>query len=1090
MATVSVTCFKTKGFPLLPEITIKNEERKVVVRRVPPGGKFAAAGVEEGDVINTVNQKSFTGLDNNQVFKALSKITGEVKIIFSKTSHCETIKEEECPAEVKEKVPESAPASRKNPPRSVRESVIETADTEKQKEIKTVKSIQKALGNVSNITKLPKETPAFLCDICPEKRSFKAQKYLKAHKRRTHKFVKENPAAADPNKKKDLNKSNEEKEQEMQEQIKLLNPFTQSIPAAEPAAQAQESTAPAIENENGGKHIVDKLKSDPEPKSDSKKKFEPKPNSDPKPRPNSEPKLSLAELEQLRDQVSKARPPTRKLPPGPPRGPPGPPGPVIDLVTEDEKMEEAKEENENSKKIQNELDILKNLLIVQSKENELLQSSLSQLKKKRETSGKFQDAAQLQSLVEVAVKQAEKDKNSATQERKKVNELKEEIKKFKKKQTELIRKLNESEERNALTETKELEKSKETEKEQNELKNEIEILTLKNIKLTKSSSEQLLKEKEICKKKIHAKLEELKELRSEKNNQKKKVSELEKNIVSFKTDVGEFQARLEKVQQENENNSNEKVSNLQALLNQQEEKLQTLKDKNSKYKHQYSSLLKEIEALKKDKKEIAETYENATKEMHEKLKSTKNSVDLKSEMINRLELENRKLLKEKLENLPLEEEKKKTRMLEDALKVEERRSREMAEKLRSSNSKLDESNFKIVQIEKKIKGVEASNESNLNKLLSLQVENTELKTNTAEKSLSKEVTRNFEFTILKAENEEFKKKQCKLEEKNVELTAKCNEIDKVNLEYEAAKLSVTVLEGKNQKLETKNQDTKAALALLKRKYSKLESSEKELNKDVSEKSKDLSDVSDNNGETPEEEERRIAEQKVRASRDPRKRNGFSIKRSLDSIEPDLDQENQRKYHRREERKGRDERDMDFRRSSGYEYPEARKRSGSRYSLEKEETRRQSLLRRAGRREKLGRDQRRRMMEKYPDTRKMEKYPDTRRNEEYSDNRKLGEYPDTTRTEKNHETRSLRREERKSSIPVEKLNIANSVQRISSVPTVDEPTTSKVNQRENEPIASIDLKRKTNRVVEKAKKPNLGFKHTFNFLGRKSPRSLL
>ena len=129
----------------------------------------------------------------------------------------------------------------------------------------------------------------------------------------------------------------------------------------------------------------------------------------------------------------------------------------------------------------------------------------------------------------------------------------------------------------------------------------------------------------------------------------------------------------------------------------------------------------------------------------------------------------------------------------------------------------------------------------------------------------------------------------------------------------------------------------------------------------------------------------------------------------------------------------------------------------------------------------------RRMEEYPDTRRMEKYPDARRIEEYSDNRKMGEYPHTTRREKNFETKSLRKEERKSSMPVEKLNIANSGERISSVPTVDEPTTSKVNQRENEP--SIDLKRKTNRVVEKAKKPNLGFKQTFKFVGGESQRSL-
>ena len=78
----TVTCFKESGFPLLPEITIKNEQNQVVVRKVPGNGEFAKFGVKEGDIIESVNGISFKGFDNNKVFSTLSVLTGELKIVF------------------------------------------------------------------------------------------------------------------------------------------------------------------------------------------------------------------------------------------------------------------------------------------------------------------------------------------------------------------------------------------------------------------------------------------------------------------------------------------------------------------------------------------------------------------------------------------------------------------------------------------------------------------------------------------------------------------------------------------------------------------------------------------------------------------------------------------------------------------------------------------------------------------------------------------------------------------------------------------------------------------------------------------------
>ena len=82
MKTLSVKCFKESGFPLLPEVTIKNEHNKVYVRRVPGEGVFASKGVKEGDVILSVNGISFEDADINTVFSKLSEITGDVDILF------------------------------------------------------------------------------------------------------------------------------------------------------------------------------------------------------------------------------------------------------------------------------------------------------------------------------------------------------------------------------------------------------------------------------------------------------------------------------------------------------------------------------------------------------------------------------------------------------------------------------------------------------------------------------------------------------------------------------------------------------------------------------------------------------------------------------------------------------------------------------------------------------------------------------------------------------------------------------------------------------------------------------------------------
>ena len=45
MSLLVVKCFKPSQFPLLPEVTIKNEFNQVVARKVPDESLFARAGV-------------------------------------------------------------------------------------------------------------------------------------------------------------------------------------------------------------------------------------------------------------------------------------------------------------------------------------------------------------------------------------------------------------------------------------------------------------------------------------------------------------------------------------------------------------------------------------------------------------------------------------------------------------------------------------------------------------------------------------------------------------------------------------------------------------------------------------------------------------------------------------------------------------------------------------------------------------------------------------------------------------------------------------------------------------------------------------
>ena len=84
MEKITVICFKDSRFPLLPEVTLKYEDKFVVVNNVPKHGIFYDAGIEDGDIILEVNGQSFENISSEMVYKILSSIEGNVTMSMRK----------------------------------------------------------------------------------------------------------------------------------------------------------------------------------------------------------------------------------------------------------------------------------------------------------------------------------------------------------------------------------------------------------------------------------------------------------------------------------------------------------------------------------------------------------------------------------------------------------------------------------------------------------------------------------------------------------------------------------------------------------------------------------------------------------------------------------------------------------------------------------------------------------------------------------------------------------------------------------------------------------------------------------------------
>merc|ERR1712126_25698 len=84
MEKITIICFKDSRFPLLPEVTLKYEEKFVVVNNVPKHGLFHEAGIEDGDIILEVNGQCFENISSESVYKILSSLEGNITINMRK----------------------------------------------------------------------------------------------------------------------------------------------------------------------------------------------------------------------------------------------------------------------------------------------------------------------------------------------------------------------------------------------------------------------------------------------------------------------------------------------------------------------------------------------------------------------------------------------------------------------------------------------------------------------------------------------------------------------------------------------------------------------------------------------------------------------------------------------------------------------------------------------------------------------------------------------------------------------------------------------------------------------------------------------
>jgi len=861
---ITVTCFKESAFPLLPEITIKNEQTKWVVTKVPENGEFAKSGVKEGDAIESVNGIRFEGMDNNKVFGALSVLTGTVKIVF----HSDSAPKNK--TKRKRKEIENGPKIRKG----------------KVEEPPVFKSSKKEAEGAS-YTKRTKKEEISLPEVTQEQ--FEVQTRV---------------ASSTPISKKEFKSTSKRKNViDVDKALKdepIVNPLgnldakeTESAPVSSRRSKKEKK------NKNEGQPILSKelpLHSALEECPECDMKF------------NSLTLLSEhytsahtiigpteeSEEEQGGDDARSAKAkPMQRI------------GKSAPKIVEEERVEQRdaksvknkvlkKEKIKDTDHAVKEIDLLSKLKEMQE-QNEVFKNDraeLNELKRKLEANidlenklkgldqmnKNFHEMKNMIGKLEERLEN-EQDLNKREKDRSKV--LSDEIKRLKKNENDLKNQLTESDNRNKdyiAKECKEVDANNELRERLKEMEEENIILN-KKVQMNRETESNSQAEKDQLQNIIDDKIVEMDKLINEKTSSKLKLRDLEIQNENLKGITEQQKEALESCAEE--------IQNKKASLMEKDIKIRTLEnvsnasnEKVVKYKGDVSKLMEKIsrkedviEELQKEKKEVDSSVLKKD-QLEKKLKTYQETILQKSGLISKLEDENQKLLKEKIENLPFMEEKKKSTMLQEKVLAAERQNRELIKKheeekairinkenkerqediqknnefesrlqdlkkdyenkvekltkekerlediLQSSTMEAEEKNLLNI-LKSDVKTLEASNDQHLEKIVSLQMENANLK---GKKDGGGDV-------------ESLQKEMKILEKYNEDLEVKCEKLENENKESLDDQMHtlkrMEALTEKYEALKSKKKGLKEDLKDQEQKIEKLKAKNKALRNDVS-----------------------------------------------------------------------------------------------------------------------------------------------------------------------------------------------------------------------------------------------------------------
>jgi len=838
---ITVTCFKESAFPLLPEITIKNEQTKWVVTKVPEDGEFAKYGVKEGDAIESVNGIRFEGMDNNKAFGALSVLTGSVNIVFqsdfapkSKTKRkrkeiengpkirAEKVGE---PPVFKSTRKEAAEAS--NTKRNEKEKISLPEVTQEQFEVQTSARVAASTTKKELKSSTKRKNVIDVDKISEDKPNFNSSSNVDANEKvaapvssKRSKNEKKSKIDGLPTNSKELSLHSALEEcPECDMKFSSLGLLSEHYTSAHTIIGPTEES----EEEQSGQDV----------KYAKTKQVQRKGKSAPK--IVEEERVEQRDAKSIRKNVLKKEE-TR----------------YSDHAVKEmgllSKLKEMQEQNEVFKNDRLELNELKRKLEANiDLENKLkgLDQMIKNMHEMKNMIGKLEERLE-----------NEQDLNKREKDRSKV--LSDELKRLKRDQNDLKNQLTESENRNKdyiAKECKEVDANNELRERLKEIEEENNILN-KKVQINREAESNSRAEKVKLQNIIDDKIVEMDKLINEKTSSKLKIRDLEIQNENLKGITEQQKEALESCAEE--------IQNKKASLMEKDIKIRTLEnvsnasnEKVVKYKGDLSKLMEKIsrkedviEELQKEKKEVDSSVLKKD-QLEKKLKIYQETILQKSGLISKLEDENQKLLKEKIENLPLMEEKKKSTMLQEKVLSAERQNRELVKKheeekairINKENKERQEDIQKNNEFESRLQDLKKDYEHKVDKLTK-EKERLEdiLQSNTmeAEEKNLLNILKS-DVKTLEASNDQHLEKIVALQMENVNLKNKKDGGDVESLQKEIKILEKynEDLEGKCEKLENENKEslddqmhTLKRMEALTEKYESLKSKKKMLKEDL------------------------------------------------------------------------------------------------------------------------------------------------------------------------------------------------------------------------------------------------------------------